>query len=130
MIISVLIIPKENDKRLAELFKDVHANIDKATEKDVEDYQANEGKDETLDLKEAIEDWHSIVTAVEKDLPSRLVDYFYHNDEVIYMTGGLSWGDLSDEQNDFSHFSNLPNWITAPVTGVTEDAPANPNEHD
>ena len=121
MIISCIAIPKTNISKLQELFAKIHQNIDIMTEQDVKAYLANEQRYDGLEmtLDQCKEELHSIVSAVEQDLDARDVTAIEHRGDVIYITGGLSWGDnVTDSMDDFDQFNNIPEWITQPLFTV------------
>jgi hypothetical protein len=123
MIISCIAIPKTNIPKLKDLFAKIHQNIDIMTEQDVKAYLVNEQRDdgfmEEMTFDEYKEELHSIVSAVEQDLDARDVTAIEHRGDIIYITGGLSWGDnVTDSMDDFDAFNNIPEWITQPLFTV------------
>lgn len=118
MIISCIAIPKTNVSKLKELFAKIQRNVDSMTEQDVKAYLTNEQRDDGLEmtLEQYKEELHSIVSAVEQDLDAQDVDFIEHKGDILYITGGLSWGDApTDSMEDFNHFNNIPEWVTKPL---------------
>lgn len=120
MILSCIAIPKTNEPKLKELFAKIHQNVDNMTEQDVKAYLMNEQRDdgfmEEMTFEQYKEELHNIVSAVEQDLDARDVTAIEHQGDILYITGGLSWGDApTDSMEDFDRFNNIPEWITKPL---------------
>jgi len=109
LVVAYFGIKKEQDLQQAK--EKMMSIVDELSKEDFADYfDSIYGDDiESIDLNEAREEAKEVIERTFESLDCRDVTAIEHKGDIIYLSGGMSWGDSPTDSYDlFRKFSSLP----------------------
>jgi len=109
LVVAYFGIKKEQDLQQAK--EKMMSIVDELSKEDFSDYFDSIYSDdiENIDLDEAREEAKEVIERTFETLDYRDVTSIEHKGDIIYLSGGMSWGDSPTDSYDlFRKFSSLP----------------------